>query len=182
MEKTVRLAVAAVFLALILISCGSGGAGGSADYYVSFTAGGTDYVLSRGYTDDNIFDSGANGAKHSSATEYYITAAGESVAAMNEGPYFALRFEDNTPGTYINTGTEVMVGFSIDGTTDYYDVDDQVFTLNLNSFGSVGEVITGTFSGVIEELDTGTPLTVTNGYFHVERLADGAIAAPSFFN
>ena len=181
MRTRVIFSALTVCLALIMTGCGSGGAGDGGGYFVSFTAGGTDYVLTRGYTDTDVFDTGANGAKHSSLDVYYITASGESVAAMDQGPYFAFRLEVNTPGTYDTTGTDVSVGFTPDGTTDYYDDSTLDFTLTLDSFGSVGGVITGTFSGVLEEYGTGTPLTISNGYFYVERLADGAIEAPAFF-
>ena len=182
--KTATLSVCSGCLALILTCCSSGGAGDDTNFYVSFTANGTDYVLTNGFTADDVFDSGANGAKHSSLNVYYITASGEGVTNMDQGPYFAFRFEDNTPGTYDFTGTENAgsVGFTIDGTTDYYDVSDRDFTFILESYsGEVGGAVRGSFSGTLEEYGSTNTLTITNGYFNVERLADGAIAAPTFF-
>lgn len=175
-------------LALILFGCGSGGAGDDEDYYVSFTAGGTDYVLTKGYTDDNAFTDSPVGCKRSSGDEIYISASGEDVSDMGtQGPYLGIRIGALTPGTYQADGDpdEGSFGLTLDGTTSYFEVsNDGVFSLTLESFGDVGDAIKGTFSGTIKEngSSSGTPLTISNGYFYVKRLGEGAISAPSLFH
>ena len=85
------------FVALGFASCdnagtgGNAGAGGNATYFVSFTIGDTDYVLTEGYTEQNNFDAGANGCVSSSGNKIYIAAVSPAVSDMAaEGPFIHL--------------------------------------------------------------------------------------------
>jgi hypothetical protein len=174
------LGAAAVFTlaalpALVFSGCDLGG---DPSYYVSFTLDGTDYELTSGYTDDNVFDLGANGAKSVSSERILVGAAKSTVSDMDtEGPFIYLRFNGTTPGVY-GSG-ECTISIASDGATEYSTVD---LTVVVDCCSGVGGAIEGTFSGTVKEGIAGPTVSLENGYFHVERLADGSVEPPGRFS
>jgi hypothetical protein len=167
-----------------LTAC-DGNSGDPLAYFVSFTLDGTSYVLTGGYTANNTFDSGANGS-HYTLTDrdtIRIAAVDASLSDMaTQGPFIYLTISANAtnvpiaPGSYDVEGTSCNI--AVDGDTAIYSNNFDTFVLTLtSSANSVGGVIQGTFSGSNTE---GT-LSLEDGIFSVERLADGSISAPSRF-
>lgn len=65
----------------VLAGCNSAGNdGGSGSYEISFTLDGTDYVVTKGFTEENVFDAGANGSCSNGETFFRFGAVGESVS------------------------------------------------------------------------------------------------------
>ena len=168
--------------------CGSGGSGSDSTFRVLFTMDGTDFLLTGGYTAQNVFDAGANGCVRTGGVR--IAAVAEDVNDMSiQGPYVYIFIDDTVPGVYNLAGDGMAgtddggFGVSVDGTTNYYSqsaTDD--FSLTLTSLpGSVGGAIEGSFGGTVKIEGGIDTVEVTNGYFFVERLADGAITTPDFF-
>jgi hypothetical protein len=174
------LGAAAVFaLAALLVLVLSGcDLGGDPSYYVSFTLDGTDYELTSGYTDNNVFDPGANGAKSDSSDRILIGAAKSTVSDMDkEGPFIYLRFNGMTPGVY--GGGECSISIASDGATEYFADSD--LTVILDYCSEVGGAIEGTFSGQVKEGIAGPTVSLENGYFYVERMGDGSVSPPDRF-
>jgi hypothetical protein len=175
-----------VGLALALGACDSSGTGGDSSFVVSFTVDGTDYVLTEGYTGNDVFDSGANGSL-SDGGSIYVGAAGSGVSAMDsEGPYVFLVAEGTTTGTYTSTDAAIKIFFGAEQI--HYTINDSLGdppspdtrTITITEFSeSVGGTIEGTFSGTLTGGDGS--IEVTNGSFVVERLADEAVDVPGAF-
>jgi hypothetical protein len=164
-----------LLLALLFSGCSLEG---DPSYHVRFTLDGTDYELTSGYTDNNVFDPGANGAKSDSSDRVLVGAVMSTVTDMdNEGPFIYMRLDGMTPGVY-NVG-ECSIYIAVDGDTEYSTSDALV--VNLDCCSGVGGDIEGTFSGLVKEGAVEPPVALENGDFHVERLADGSVGAPNRF-
>ncbi|MFP4378779.1 MAG: hypothetical protein ACLFP4_17195 [Spirochaetales bacterium] len=176
--------VVIAFVALGFASCSNAGAGGDAAYFVSFRIGDTDYVLTEGYTEDNVFDAGANGSLSSGGGDRIrIAAVSPTVSDMDtEGPFIFLSVTGTAEGTY--GADDLFVGTVLETNDDYYLPDtasEDAFTVTIRSIAdSIGENFEGTFSGTLTDSSDGE-IVIENGSFVVERLSDGALSPPGRF-
>jgi hypothetical protein len=146
------------------ISCDN--AGGLSGYYIYAVIGGTEYEWKLGLT---IFEDDAYGS--------VITIGDPDRTFLFATPYvetgdFApdnhawIVFEGATTGTYSIS----------DVSQAYYDINDVRWdftdiTLVVTTFEDIGGVISGTFSGTVEDEGSNT-MTVENGQFNVIRITD----------
>ncbi len=163
-----------VALGLALGACENAGGGGDSDYVVSFTVDGTDYVLTEGYTADNVFDAGANGFVMD--TKLQVAAVSDAVTNMiTEGPYVLITFGSAAVGHYSDVQFDI---FLHDGASHHANTG---FSGEITSFAaSVGGTIEGTFSGDITR-DADPDIIIRNGLFRVERLPDDSLSGPDAF-
>lgn len=182
---TVGVVTIVVALGLALGACeNAGGGGGDSGYVVSFTVDGTEYVLTEGYTADNVFDAGANGSIDGARLE--VTAVGASVTDMTntpgprQGPFVWISFDSAEVGLFATA--DVFFGVVLAGGDSHSndETNDTGFSAEITSFSSsVGGTIEGTFGGAIT---IGDPdITIENGFFRVERLPDDSLSGPGAF-
>ena len=171
------------FVALGFASCDNAGAGSNATYSVSFTVGDTDYVLTEGYTEQNNFDTGANGCVSSGGSRIRIGAVSPAVSDMaTEGPFIHLSIQGTAEGSY--GADDLDVGTVLETNDAYYLKDsasNDTFTVTIDSIAdSIGGTLQGTFSGTLTDSSDGQ-IVIESGSFTVERVSDGAVSAPGRF-
>ena len=137
--------ISAIVIPLILfgffISCDN--AGGLSGYYIYALLDDTAYEWRLGYT--NIEDD-AFGFVEPAATDRAILIATPDVETGDTAPdnYVRIVFEGTTTGTYTNV---IQSGYNING-VGWIFTD---ITLVVTIFEDVSGIITGTFSGTVEE-------------------------------
>lgn len=175
------LVACAVLVVLALVGgCDSAGSGGEVAYTCSFTLDGTDYVLTEGYTAEDLFDPGANGSLSDGGGFIRIGAVADSVSDMGaEGPHIFLSISGDSSGSYDSTDANIRIflGSGVDYSTSDAGPDPRTIAIIFPE--EVGGTIEGTFSGTLSAGDG--PVDVTNGAFVAERLADGAVEVPSWW-
>lgn len=114
----------------------------------------------------------------SGVTAYAIYSPTDSTtvgyASQQIGQWFSVAFPGNTTGTWnmSDGASDALLTLYLGGNT--YISED--FTLQVTSYGGVGQNVTGTFSGTFVRFDMGTleevPVTVSNGQFQLLRNPD----------
>ena len=168
----------------VIAGCNSAGNDGSSESYeISFTLDGTDYVVTKGFTAEDVFDAGANGSHSAGGMFFRMGAVGENVTDIGtQGPHIWISIRGSAAGTY--AAGDASIGVFLGGAEDYYTKNEDTIdslpadtrTVEVTLFSEVGGTVEGTFSG---ELERGAH-TVT-GSFVVERLADAAVEVPSLW-
>lgn len=154
-----------LFLTLLFWACGDDDAA-TADLSVSFTANGTDFTWTKGFSEPEF---GGVAFGNAIGTIGTIIHAMPTVAAYSNGApdsYILFSIEGVSAGTYIlnHSTSDAFMDLVLPGGLNYSATN---LTVTVTAYGAVGGVISGTFSGF---LDDGSPLT--GGTFTVRRLAD----------
>jgi len=143
------------------ISCDNGGS-----YYINALLDDTAYEWKLGFT---VLAGDAFGFVRTGSPDTTTLIATPDVETGVSQPenYVEIRFEGNTIGTYA-TSDIIIALYHING-VDWLFTD---ITVVVTTFEDVGGVITGTFSGTIDEEETTNTMTVTDGQFRVIRVPD----------
>ena len=149
------------------ISCDN--AGGLTGYYIYAVIGGIEYEWRLGLTifEDDAYASVIPGDPDRIflfATPYVETGA---TAPDN---YAWISFEGATTGTYSISDVSSASYYLNDIRWEFTDI-----TLVVTTFEDVGSVISGSFSGTVQEDGTSNTMTVENGLFNVIRAADNSV-------
>jgi hypothetical protein len=135
-------------------------------YYVSFEADGTPVILTEGAVPSVTTYEQAYG---------YKTKSGFTVGASEEGNsnhVIRLFFQGETTGTYGDPDCSCVYYTDYPDTyyaSEFYLAHD--LTITVTELGEVGGVISGTFSGTLEDV-ADTEMIITNGEFRVLREVD----------
>ena len=155
--------ISAIVIQLILfgffMSCDTGGLSG---YYIYAELDGTAYEWRLGLT---LFEDDAYGTVVTGDPNRTLLIATPNVETGEAPPdnYMWIVFEGATTGTY-SVSDVTPAGYMINNV--YWEFTD--ITLVVTTFEDVGGVISGTFSGTLEDEGTNT-MTVENGQFNVIR-------------
>ena len=158
--------ISAIVIPLVLfgffISCDN--AGGLSGYYIYSLIGGTAYEWRLGYTD--IEDDAFGYVERGPNRTWLIATPDVETGAPAPENYAEIVFEGATTGTYSISDMGPSFYSINDVRWDFTDI-----TLVVTTFEDVGGVISGTFSGTVEDEGTNT-MTVENGQFNVIRTPD----------
>jgi len=153
-----------ILIALLSLLAGCEEGGGA--YYVSFEADGVPVTLTEGAV--------PGGTTYEQATGYFSKSS-FTIWASEEGNsnhVIKLRFAGLTTGTYVDPNCGCVYYTDYPDTyyaSDFYLAHD--LTITVTELGEVGDVISGTFSGTLED-DADTEMIITNGEFRVLREVD----------
>ena len=161
--------LSAIVIPLVLfgffISCDN--AGGLSGYYIYAELDGTAYEWRLGLT--NFEDDAYASVITIGDPDLTMLLATPDVETGDFEPdnYVWIEFEGATTGTY-SISDVINSGYVIND-TDWLFTD---ITLVVTTFEDVDGIISGTFSGTVQEDGTSNTMTVKNGQFNVIRITD----------
>ena len=163
MKKAVLLYLVLFVVSFVVFGCGDDD---DPDCYIRFFVEGEEVVLRGGFTDPGY--GGCPGVAYISnyGTYGYAYLASYTTNQDPNTNYCTIAFEGSSAGVYTETNAQLRYR----GTNKRYS---KSVTLNLtvDSYGGVGGLISGTFSGVISNTNLGVQ-QVSNGSFILKRLKD----------
>lgn len=148
-----------VFFIFLLISCDAlKKEEDPKKYYAIFTVDGVQKKYSS--EEDNGF--------YNSTTEY-INSWHEKEDHSGDSVYMELPVTLSSGVTYNESSSNFTVGLDYNGTW-YFTDSSHAFTLTVTKWGSIGEVVSGTFSGTVA--GGGNTKVITNGTFEATNNTD----------
>ena len=168
----------ALFFSFLFIACSDSGGADSDSYIISFKIDGTLYEFTSGYND---VSGQPEGNDYNGTNSYF--AAVPSGSANNDDVFVMIRVNGTTTGLYDDSGDDNDLNFYYCFNTANHrwkDDDSAVadFTMIITKYEEIGGILEGTFEGPVINNDTSATAILTDGYFHVERIADGSLTAP----
>ena len=142
---------------------------GTGEYIISAMIDGTAYSFTSGLTgiEENAFGelyTSSGGGLVILATEFNVA----SLASAANCFYFEIDSMSTSPASYTEADSKFCF-IKLSGTHWYFDT----MTLEITQFDSVGGVMKGTFSGIVDDYLT-SPKTVSDGTFEVIRIPDSS--------
>lgn len=143
------------------------------EYYIKCKIDGVSYTWNHGILDAALGDDNPIGGYQTADTATYMYAlkSGYSLSSTNApvGGMFMIGFPGSTTGTFDETDNAGMSWLNAAGD----DFDSSFIDIVVTNYGAVGDSIDGTFSGTLD--DGGSGMIVTEGSFHVLRLANDSM-------
>ena len=157
----------------LLSSCEESGTGDT--HIIKFRLNGTLYEFTSGYNDMN---GNPEGNDYNGTNSYF--AAVPSDAANNDDVFVMIRVTGTASGIYDDSVDDNDLNFYYTTTSNKWKDSNTVadFSMTITKYEAVGGVIEGTFQGDLIDDDSPATATLTDGYFYVERVADGSLTAP----
>ena len=169
--------ISAIVISMVLfgffVSCDT--AGGLSGYYIytEFTGSAYELKLEWKLGPTNVDANACGWVWTGDPNETHIMATPDVITGESEPyNYIYIRIDGTTTGTYSISDVSFRYNIGDLGAWVFTDI-----TLEVTVFEDVGGVISGTFSGTVENLLNSSTLTVENGQFNVIRAPDDSSTA-----
>ena len=175
-KLNLSLLIFAVLIIMAFTSCEESGSGDDSPYIIKFKINSTPYEFTSGYND---LSAEPEGNDYNGTSSYF--AAVPSGAANNDDVFVMIRVNGTTTGSYDDSGdiNDLNFDYRFNGNKwDDHEAAAADFSMTITKYEPVGGVIEGTFEGPVINDDTLETAVLTDGYFYVERIADGTLTAP----
>ena len=181
--KTLLVLIMLFITIILLMGCNGAGNNGEGAYAISFTMDGTNYSFTKGYDDINGLPEGSYDGDLADPDTFF--AAVPEDATNNTDSYVIINVFGGEEGSYEEKSTDspgnVMVYVKINGeVVSENDDGGDLFSLEITQEAeAIGDAYVGTFEGTVSTDDSPkSTYEITNGYFKVERIADGSLGFP----